>query len=74
MTTQRYNLVSRNSLPKHRKWCCIFVHFSSTPHFNVEPDYIVRKPMKHRFQRYIVRTEIFATFHAQVEYISGKNM
>jgi len=25
--------------------------------------------MKHRFQRYIVRTEIFSTFHARVEYI-----
>jgi len=31
MTSQSYNLTSRNSLPKHRKWCYIFVHFSSTP-------------------------------------------
>ena len=28
--------------------------------------------MKHRFQRYIVRTEILSTFHARVEYISGE--
>jgi len=31
MSTQQYNLTSRNSLPKHWKWCYIFVHFSSTP-------------------------------------------
>jgi len=37
--------------------------------FDLEPDYIIRKPMTHRFQRYIVRTEIFSTFHARVEYI-----
>jgi len=29
-------------------------------------------PMKHRFQRYIVRTEILSTLHARVEYISGE--
>jgi len=147
MTTQHYNLSSRNSLPKHRKRCYIFVHFSSTPtsilnltissesqwnidsndvlfirkyselfthesntflvkicdsayyvitssrvtacccddaktldmvlhfctfllnpHFNLEPDYIVKKPIKWRFQWHVVRTEIFSTFHAWVEY------
>jgi len=48
-----------------------FCTFLLNPHFDLEPDYIFRKPTKHRFQRYIVRTEIFPTFHhARVEYIS----
>jgi len=50
---------------------CTFLH---NPHFDLELDYIVRKPMKHRFQRYIVRTEIFSTFHTQVEYISQRTI
>ena len=51
-----------------------FCTFLLNPHFDLEPDYIVRKPMKHRFQRYIVRTEVFSTFHARVEYISVKTV
>jgi len=47
-----------------------FLHISSQPHFDLKPDYIIRKPTKRRFQRYIARTEIFSTFHARVEYIS----
>ena len=63
MTTQRYNLALRNSLPKHQKWCYIFYYIVRKP-----------KPMKHRFQRYIVRMEIFSTFHARVEYILVKTV
>jgi len=49
-----------------------FCTFLLNPHFDLEPDYIVRKPMNHRFQRYIVHTEISSTFHARVKYISVK--
>jgi len=59
-------------------WCAEtalhFCTFLLNPYFDLEPDYIIRKPMKHRFQRHTVRTEIFSTFHARVEYISGENM
>jgi len=51
-----------------------FCTFLLNPQFDLEPDYIVRKPIKRRFQRYIVRTEIFSTFHARVEYISVKTV
>ena len=37
---------------------------------DLELEYIIGKPMKRRFQRYIVRTEILSTFHARVEYLS----
>ena len=50
---------------------CTFIH---NPHFDFEADYVIRKPRKGRFQRYIVRTEIFSTFHARVEYISVKTV
>jgi len=77
----RYNLASRNSLllrvtkPKHRTDTVLhFCTFLLNPHFDFEPDYIVRKPRQRRFQQYIVRTEIFSTFHARVEYISVKTV
>jgi len=47
-----------------------FCTFLLNPHFDLEPDYIIRKPIKRRFQRYIVHTEIFLTFHARVERVS----
>jgi len=53
------------------------LHFSTfllNPHFDLEPDYIARKPMKHRFQQYIVRTEKFSTFYARLEYISRRTI
>ena len=46
-----------------------FMYISPQPHFDLEPDYIFKKPIKRRFKRYIVRTEIFSTFHARVEYV-----
>jgi len=36
---------------------------------NVKFEYIFKKPMKCRFQRYTVCMEILSTFHARVEYI-----
>jgi len=50
-----------------------FCPFLLNPHFNLEPDYMLRKPTKWHFHRYIAHIEIFSTFHAQVKYISGKN-
>ena len=51
--------------------CYIFANCSQTQH---RPQtwvrYIFQKPMKRRFQRRIVRTEILSTFHVRVEYIS----
>ena len=75
-----YNLASRNSLllratkPKHRTdTVYIFVRLLK-PLFDFEPDYVVRKPRKWRFQWCIVHTEIFLTFHARVKYISVKTV
>ena len=58
----------------HLKRCWHFCTFLHNPHFDFEHDYVIRKPRKRGFQRYIVRTEIFSTFHAQVEYISVKTV
>jgi len=70
------------TLPRVTACCCDEAKTSETvlhlctffpkPHFDLESDYVVRKPMKHRFQRYIVRTEILSTSQARVEYISGE--
>ena len=51
---------------------CQLLHFCqlrSNPSIDLEPEYVFGKPMKHRFQWYIVRTEIL-TFHTRVEYIN----
>jgi len=45
-----------------------FCKFLLNHNFDLEPDYIFRKPIKRRFQRYTVCREIFSTFHAQVKY------
>jgi len=47
-----------------------FCQLLSNPSINLELEYIFGKPMKRRFQRCIVRTQILSTFHAQVKYIS----
>ena len=56
------------------KGCWYFCTFLHNPHFDFEPDYVIRKPRKGRFQRYIVRLEIFSTFQKWVEYISVKTV
>ena len=48
-----------------------FLYISPQPHFDLEPDYIVRKPMKHRFQRYIICMEILS--HASRIHFSANN-
>jgi len=52
--------------------CYIFANFSQTP-TSTSNLCIFEKPMKRRFQRYIVCTVIMSTFHARVKYISVKN-
>jgi len=47
-----------------------FVYISCQPHFDHELDYVIRKPIRHRIQRYTVHTEILPTFHTRVKYIS----
>jgi len=49
----------------------IFAHeFLFNPHFDLEPGYIIRKGIRHRIQRYTVRTEILPIFHTRVDYRS----
>jgi len=39
-----------------RLFCCVFaLEFLFNPQFNLEPDYIIRKPIDHRILRYIRR-------------------
>jgi len=55
---------------KRQLWCfcCVFaLRFLFNPHFDLEPDYIIRKPPLRRIQRYILRREILSTFHTRVD-------
>jgi len=57
-----------------RLFCYIFAReFLFNPHFNLEPDYIIRKGNRHRIQWYTVRTEIPPNFHIRVECISQRH-
>jgi len=52
--------------------CACFVtflhmNFSSTPQFDLEPDYIIRKLIDHRILWHIWRREILSTFHTWVD-------
>jgi len=44
--------------------------FRVNPHLDLEPDYIVRKPIVHRIQRCNLHREIFSTFHTSRKSIS----
>jgi len=49
-------------------FCYVFAHkFLFNPYFDLEPDYIIRKPVVHRIQRCNVLREIFSTFPTRVE-------
>jgi len=51
-----------------RLFCYIFAHeFLFNPHFDLESDYVTRKPILHRIQRCILRTEILSTFRTRVD-------
>ena len=41
--------------------------FLFNPQFDLEPEYIIRKPPLRRIQRYILRREILSTFHTWVD-------
>jgi len=41
--------------------------FRVNPHFDLEPDYVIRKSHFPRILRYIPRREILSTFHTRVE-------
>ena len=43
---------------------------SLQPHFDLEHDYIIRKPIWHRIQRCNLRREILSTFHTRVDHRS----
>jgi len=51
----------------------IFCKFLTNLNINLVVDCILGKPLKLRFQRYIVRTEILSTFHVRVKYNSVQN-
>jgi len=69
--SRRYVVMTSNNLVPlqlaARRELCKFLANSS---MYFELDCICGKPMKRRFQRYIVCMEILSTFHARVEYIS----
>ena len=43
------------------------LEFLFNPEFDLETDYIIRKPLLRRIQRYILRREILSTFHTRVD-------
>jgi len=49
--------------------CYIFANCPQTP-TSTSNLAVFEKPMKRRFQRYLVHTEILSTFHARVEHVS----
>jgi len=57
-----------------RVLCYVFANkFPLQPYFNLEPDYIIRKPIVHRIQRYILHREILSTFHTRVDHRSVRH-
>jgi len=49
-------------------FCCVFAdEFCFNPQFDLEPEYIIRKPLLPRIQRYMLRREILSTFHTRVD-------
>jgi len=50
-----------------RLFCYIFAHeFLFNPHFDLEPDYVIRKGIRHRIQQYTVRMETLPIFHTRL--------
>jgi len=64
----RLLLLSQSTVAILRLFFYVFAHaFLFNPHFNLEPDCIVRKPLLHRILRYIPCREILSTFHTRVD-------
>ena len=45
-----------------------FCTFLLKPNVDLEPDFIIRKSIKRRFQQYLVRTEISSTFYRRIHF------
>jgi len=67
--------------PRHgslQQLCCIAILdvfellqsciFRINPHFDLEPDYIIKKPIFQRIRRCNLRREILSTFHTRVDH------
>ena len=68
------SLAAAMAIAMLRVLCYIFVYkFLFNAHFDLEPDYIIRKPIVHRIQRCILRREILSTFHTRVDYRSVRH-
>jgi len=52
---------------QHLFWYVFAHEFLFNPHFDLEPNYIIRKPHFHRILQYIPRREMLSTFHTRVE-------
>jgi len=49
-------------------FCCVFaLEFLFNLQFDLEPDYIIRKPLLRKIQRYILHREILSTFYTRVD-------
>jgi len=54
-----------------RLFCYIFAHeFLFNPQFDLEPDHIIRKGIRHRIQRCNLHREILSTFHTSMSRLS----
>jgi len=71
MAAAQRTVVAAVAMDVLRLFCYIFApEFLFNPHFDLEPDYIIRKRIRHRIQQYTVRTEILPIFHRRVDYRS----
>ena len=73
MAAAQRTVVAAVAVDVLRLVCYIFAHeflFHPTSMINLEPDYIIRKGIRHRIQRYTMRTEILPIFHTRVDYRS----
>ena len=71
MAAAQRSVVATVAVDVLRLFFYIFAHeFFFNPHFDLEPDYVIRKTIVHRIQRYILRREILSTFHTRVDHRS----
>ena len=68
MAAAQRSVVADVAMEVLRLFCYIFAHeFLFNPHFDLEPDDIIGKGIRHRIQRYTVRMEILPIFHTRVD-------
>ena len=74
MLKWRSSLAAAVAVAMLRVLCYVFAHkFLFNPHFDLEPDYIIRKPTVLRIQRYILCRETLSTFHTRVDHRSVRH-